>query len=92
MVRASDATPRPKSPVTLCPPCAGAASSAIVLHEDKKYYPDAAEVYPEAETLVQDEDAQPITVPIIAPIKPVTFNSVEKDTPATTVSGVPPTC
>ena len=29
------------------------ASTAVVLHEDKKYYPDADEVYPDAETLVQ---------------------------------------
>ena len=28
-------------------------STAVVLHEDKKYYPDADEVYPEAETMVQ---------------------------------------
>lgn len=69
-------------------PClvGAAASSAIVLHEDKKYYPDAAEVYPEAETLVQDEDTQPITVPIIAPVKPSTFNTVERTAPETTVS------
>lgn len=43
---------------------------AIVLHEDKKYYPTALEVYgPGVETLVQEEDAQPLTEPIIAPIK-----------------------
>ncbi|RYG55439.1 hypothetical protein EON66_05295, partial [archaeon] len=47
---------------------AGAASSAIVLHEDKQYYPDAEEVYGEAEVLVQEEDTQPLTQPIIAPI------------------------
>ena len=28
----------------------------IVLHEDKKYFPDAEEVYPGAETLVNLED------------------------------------
>jgi hypothetical protein len=27
--------------------------TAVVLHEDKKYYPDADEVYPDAETMVQ---------------------------------------
>ncbi|KAI9359322.1 P-loop containing nucleoside triphosphate hydrolase protein [Zopfochytrium polystomum] len=44
--------------------------SAIVLHEDKKYYPTAEEVYgPDVETLVQDEDTQPLTEPIIAPVK-----------------------
>ena len=43
---------------------------AIVLHEDKKYYPSALEVYgPGVETLVQEEDAQPLTEPIIAPVK-----------------------
>ncbi len=26
--------------------------TAVILHEDKKYYPDADEVYPDAETLV----------------------------------------
>ena len=46
------------------------AQMAIVLHEDKKYYPSALEVYgPGVETLVQEEDAQPLTEPIIAPVK-----------------------
>jgi hypothetical protein len=78
------------------------------LHEDKKYYPDASEVYPEAEVcvcffdtvsaivsldclvfccarafsptfslvtqvLVQDEDTQPLEVPIIDPMKAKDF-------------------
>ena len=35
----------------------------IVLHEDKKYYPTAEEVYgKETETLVMEEDAQPLEV------------------------------
>ncbi len=35
----------------------------VVLHEDKKYYPSAQEVYgKETETLVMDEDAQPLEV------------------------------
>jgi len=29
---------------------------SIILHEDKKYYPDAEEVYGDAEALVQLED------------------------------------
>lgn len=34
-------------------------SKAIVLHEDKRYYQTALEVYgPEVETIVQEEDAQ----------------------------------
>lgn len=35
----------------------------IVLHEDKKYYPTAEETYgKETETLVMEEDAQPLEV------------------------------
>jgi len=56
----------------------------IVLHEDKKYYPTAEEVYgPEVETLVQDEDTQPLTEPIIQPIKIKKATIVEKDLPET---------
>jgi hypothetical protein len=65
---------------------AGQGEMAIVLHEDKKYYPDAEEVYPDAETLVQDEDTQPITQPIIAPMKAKAFSALETKPPATTVS------
>ncbi len=65
-----------------------AAEGAIVLHEDKRYYPDAEEVYPDAETLVQDEDTQPLTEPIIAPIKNKVFSVLEKTVPSTTVSRV----
>lgn len=37
--------------------------NAVVLHEDKKYYPSAEEVYgAETETLVMEEDAQPLEV------------------------------
>ena len=44
--------------------------NAIVLAEDKKYYPTAEEVYgPGTETLIMDEDAQPLEEPIIAPVK-----------------------
>ena len=38
----------------------------IVLHEDKKYYPTAEEVYgKETETLVMEEDAQPLEVSLL---------------------------
>lgn len=38
-------------------------STAIMLAEDKKYYPSAEEVYgAETETLVMEEDAQPLEV------------------------------
>lgn len=57
----------------------------VVLHEDKKYYPSAVEVYgPDVETIVQEEDAQPLTEPIIAPIKHRKFSYVEQDLPLTT--------
>ena len=40
--------------------------TAVVLHEDKKYYPTADEVYgKETETLVMEEDAQPLEVSTI---------------------------
>jgi hypothetical protein len=43
---------------------------AVVLAEDKKYYPSAEETYGEGtETLVQEEDAQPLEVPIVAAVK-----------------------
>ena len=45
----------------------GNAKMSIVLAEDKQYYQDATVVYAGAETIYQDEDTQPITVPIIAP-------------------------
>lgn len=58
--------------------------NAVVLHEDKKYYPSASEVYgEEVETLVQEEDAQPLTQPIVAPIKVRKWTVEEKDMPET---------
>lgn len=56
----------------------------VILHEDKQYYPDASEVYPDAEVLVQDEDTQPLETPIIAPIKTKKFAHVETELPETT--------
>lgn len=57
----------------------GGQSTAIVLHEDKKYYPTASEVYgPEVETLIQEEDAQPLTEPIVAPVRKNKFQHVEQ--------------
>ncbi len=55
------------------------SSTAVVLHEDKKYYPSASEVYgPEVETLVEEEDAQPLTEPIVQPVKKSKFQHVEQ--------------
>uniref|UniRef100_H2YSS3 116 kDa U5 small nuclear ribonucleoprotein component n=1 Tax=Ciona savignyi TaxID=51511 RepID=H2YSS3_CIOSA len=57
----------------------------VVLHEDKKYYPSHEEVYgPEVETIVEEEDAQPLTEPIIAPIKRKKFALIEQELPNTT--------
>lgn len=59
---------------------AGPSGQQIVLHEDKKYYPTADEVYGEGvETLVMDEDAQPLEVPIVAPPKDTKFEVLESD-------------
>ncbi|KAK3520669.1 hypothetical protein QTP70_030549 [Hemibagrus guttatus] len=56
----------------------------VVLHEDKKYYPTAEEVYgPEVETIVQEEDTQPLTEPIIKPVKTKQFTLTEQELPAT---------
>merc|ERR1719230_1749160 len=60
------------------------ADRDIVLHEDKKYYPDAEEVYQGAEALVQMEDTQPLTDPIIAPVRSKNFDLLEKKMPDTT--------
>ncbi|KZS93540.1 Calreticulin-domain-containing protein [Sistotremastrum niveocremeum HHB9708] len=62
----------------------GPVHNAVVLHEDKKYYPTAEEVYgPDVETLVQEEDAQPLTEPIVAPVKVRKWVVEEKDLPET---------
>ncbi|KAF8433490.1 Calreticulin family-domain-containing protein [Boletus edulis BED1] len=58
--------------------------NAVVLHENKQYYPSAEEVYgADVETLVQEEDAQPLSEPIIAPIKVRKWAVEEKDMPQT---------
>ncbi|MFH4982360.1 hypothetical protein AB6A40_009069 [Gnathostoma spinigerum] len=60
-------------------------TNQIVLHEDKKYYATAMEVYGEdVETIVQEEDAQPLTEPIIKPVRQKKFQSAEYDLPETT--------
>ena len=54
----------------------------MVLHEDKQYYPTAQQVYgPDVETMVQEEDAQPLTQPIIAPIQQKKFTVQETNLP-----------
>lgn len=57
----------------------------VVLHEDKKYYPSAVEVYgPDVETLVQEEDAQGLNQPIIAPVVVKKFSHHSAELPETT--------
>ena len=63
------------------------AEGRIVLHEDKKYYPTAIEVYgEEVETTVQEEDTQPLTQPLVAPDKPKDYDLVERKIPSTVYS------
>jgi U5 small nuclear ribonucleoprotein component len=57
-------------------------SNAVVLHEDKQYYPTAQQVYGEdVETMVQEEDTQSLAQPIIAPIVQKKFTIQEADLP-----------
>ncbi|KAI6241792.1 Tr-type G domain-containing protein [Aphelenchoides fujianensis] len=64
-------------------PAIQAPGNQIVLHEDKKYYQTALEVYGEdVEALVQDEDQQPLTEPIVKPTKIRRFEVSEQDLPA----------
>ena len=58
-----------------------ADENRIVLHEDKKYYPDTEEVYPGVRTVTLDEDAQGIEEPIIKPIRTKNFSVLEKEQP-----------
>lgn len=52
----------------------------MVLAEDKKYYPTAEEVYGEGvETLVMEEDAQPLEQPIVKPVRNIKFEMGVKD-------------
>ncbi|KAL4940496.1 hypothetical protein BDV06DRAFT_213412 [Aspergillus oleicola] len=57
-------------------------SNAVILHEDKQYYPSAQQIYGEdVETLVQEEDAQPLSEPIIAPVTQKKFSIEESQLP-----------
>jgi U5 small nuclear ribonucleoprotein component len=59
-------------------------SNAVILHEDKKYYPTAEEVYgQDVQALVQEEDTQLLSVPIIAPAKIKKTLIMEKGLPVT---------
>ncbi|GES56941.1 putative U5 snRNP component [Aspergillus terreus] len=57
-------------------------SNAVILHEDKQYYPSAQQVYGEdVETLVQEEDTQALSEPIIAPVQQKKFAIEEAELP-----------
>ena len=57
----------------------------MVLHEDKIYYPTAEEVYgADVETVVQEEDTQPLTQPIVEPVKNNKFSYQCQELPETT--------
>ncbi|GAA5942805.1 116 kDa U5 small nuclear ribonucleoprotein component [Sporobolomyces koalae] len=56
-------------------------SNAVILHDDKTYYPSASAVYgQDVETMVQEEDAQPLSVPIVEPVKTRKFRISENST------------
>lgn len=58
------------------------SSNAIVLHEDVQYYKTAAQTYGEdVETMVQEEDAQPLSQPIIASVEQKKFQVQETGLP-----------
>eukprot|EP00906_Rhabdomonas_costata_P013381 RCo019239 len=69
---------RPGEPEMALVPADGARGgeqlNQIVLHEDKKFYPDAEELYGDAEVRVEEEDTQPLDKPVIAPVKIKQFN------------------
>lgn len=62
-------------------------ATAVVLHEDKQYYPSQHEVYGEdVETLVQERDAQSLAEPIVAPVNTKTYIAQEKELPTVNYS------
>lgn len=61
-------------------PQSASTTTGVVLYEDKKFYPSAMEVYGESvQVLVEEEDAQPLTEPIIAPIKEILVDNVTSE-------------
>lgn len=59
------------------------------MHEDKKYYPEADEVYPGVKTVTLDEDAQDLNEPIIKPIKQKNFSVLQKELPSVSPQSIP---
>ena len=59
----------------------------IVLHEDKQYYTDAEKVYgPGVRVLVMEEDAQPLSQPIVQPQVSSKFQLYDKELPKSVYS------
>ena len=57
-------------------------SNAVILHEDKQYYPTASQVYGrDVETMVQEEDTQALSQPIVEPVVVKKFSVEEADLP-----------
>jgi len=62
-------------------------SNAVILHEDKQYYPTAEQIYgQDVETMVQEEDAQDLAQPIVAPVVQKKFDIQEDHLPPVYVS------
>ena len=60
------------------------SSNAVILHEDKQYYPRAQEVYgDDVEIQVQEEDTQALSEPIIQPEDKKRFSIEETELPPT---------
>jgi 116 kDa U5 small nuclear ribonucleoprotein component len=80
----SNSPPAPLSDDGMLSPASGAIdgdlSTAIVLAEDKQYYATAAQVFgPDTEAMVEEEDTQHISEPLVAP--QVTRVTVLAETP-----------
>lgn len=57
-------------------------SQAIILHEDKQYYPSANEVFGEdVETVVEERDQQSLSEPLIAPVQTKKISVEEEGLP-----------
>ena len=55
-----------------------AEQGKLVLFEDKKYYPELGEAYPEAKVMIEEEDAMDIDQPILPPPKKQDYNYTTK--------------
>lgn len=58
-------------------------TTQVTLHEDKNYFPSALQVYGSSvQVMVEEEDSQPLTEPIIAPIKEITVDTLSGSIPS----------